>query len=799
MKLKSKLRSSLLVGGVSLISLFFGQTVSANSIETDVQSNSIGYGTIAERIEEQNSVMGSSLDPYKVLGRGKMAQSLGANDTSLPSKDFIDVSSWNGEISVDQYKKMKSYGVRGVVVKFSEGTTYQSPKRGTQVKNAQSAGLTVSAYHYSHFASEAAAKKEANHFANTLDSVGVAKNIVVVNDAEDNSMVAGNVTKNSVAFANTLKARGYSNVIHYSMASWITGVNPKLNPSTLGKANIWVAQYPYKPSKDKLMHTGYAAWQWASDMTFPNVNTAIGGQFDINMDYLGRFTNNKYDSISKETKTSFKAKIKEIEISDKHGLWDGLYNTREGIRYLGKGSKFAGKTVTIETVATTNRSTYWKFKVAGQVYWLDVAAFTPALNTITKSESVNYKIVIKSKNESSKQGIWTAPYNTTVSNKNLGNGGSYAGQNVRVSRIVTLNTGITYYEFKVNGKVIGWLDKKAFYEPTIEEVVTSYRAKINNDAKKQGIWSSPYNTQPGIKGYGKGSQYVGRTVSITRKVKTTRSTYLETTLNGKKVWMDQKAFTPILYTIDKSEKVAYQVVLRPKNESSKQGLWTAPWNTTIDGRYLGNGGAYAGKTVQISRIVTLNTGTVYYEFVVNGKVIGWLDKKAFYEPKVSETNVKYDVEVVAAAKNQGVWSAPYNTEANIKSYGKGQQYIGKRGTVDKIVKTTRSTYWRVTIQGEVFWLDSISFKQVTKKSMTSKSIEETITNTSDSSEISSEYRSETNFSTSLEESTEQSTDSQETSIDSSSEETIEETTASTSDTFVEASSEVEKLDELSLD
>ncbi|QQV79678.1 hypothetical protein JG559_00525 [Enterococcus faecalis] len=46
-----------------------------------------------------------------------------------PKKTFIDVSSWNGSLSVANYQTMKSYGIGGVVVKMTEATTYQKSRK----------------------------------------------------------------------------------------------------------------------------------------------------------------------------------------------------------------------------------------------------------------------------------------------------------------------------------------------------------------------------------------------------------------------------------------------------------------------------------------------------------------------------------------------------------------------------------------------------------------------------------------------------------------------------------------------
>lgn len=77
-----------------------------------------------------------------------------ANDPNLPGKNFIDVSSWNGDISVAEYQKIKSYGVTGVSVKLTEGTWYVNPYvKWVKLEMPKSRGLKVSAYHYSMYVS----------------------------------------------------------------------------------------------------------------------------------------------------------------------------------------------------------------------------------------------------------------------------------------------------------------------------------------------------------------------------------------------------------------------------------------------------------------------------------------------------------------------------------------------------------------------------------------------------------------------------------------------------------------------
>ena len=49
----------------------------------------------------------------------------------------MDVSSHNGDISVEDYRVLANKGVGGVVVKLTENTWYNNPNAASQIRNAQ--------------------------------------------------------------------------------------------------------------------------------------------------------------------------------------------------------------------------------------------------------------------------------------------------------------------------------------------------------------------------------------------------------------------------------------------------------------------------------------------------------------------------------------------------------------------------------------------------------------------------------------------------------------------------------------
>lgn len=263
-------------------------TTSESSLEDS--ATTVESSTQAEEIEEEVDYgFGipngrSDLEASPVAFSSRANNIFSITDKNLPKSNFIDVSSHNGNISVAEYRKMKSYGVTGVVVKVSEATSYTNPYAKDQIKNAQEAGLKVSAYHYSWFTTEQAAREEARYFASFVAKLGLPKSTVMINDIEEPKIMGNkNHTKNSKAFAQELNNQGYKDVKHYVGLHWIR--DNRIDTQALGDKNIWVAAYPYTPSVQQ--HTQYGAWQWTDSMTFPGVS----GKFDMSSDYAGFYSN----------------------------------------------------------------------------------------------------------------------------------------------------------------------------------------------------------------------------------------------------------------------------------------------------------------------------------------------------------------------------------------------------------------------------------------------------------------------------------------------------------------------------
>lgn len=264
--------------------------VASTSVTSSVvSSESATASTSATSSETSNSAVAT---PAKLT-----------NSTDVPSptlkvqpKTFIDVSSHNGDISVDDYRALARQGVGGVVVKLTEDTWYNNPKAPSQVRNAQIAGLQVSTYHFSRYTTEEEARAEARFYIQAAQKLNLPKSTVMVNDFEDSKMLP-NINRNTQAWVNEMRKHGYNNLMLYTSASWLDenniGYRGPVSTSQFGIENFWVAQYPSTTltatsAKNMRYNAKTGAWQFSA-----TANLLPGKHvFDHSVDYTGRFTAN---------------------------------------------------------------------------------------------------------------------------------------------------------------------------------------------------------------------------------------------------------------------------------------------------------------------------------------------------------------------------------------------------------------------------------------------------------------------------------------------------------------------------
>lgn len=270
----------------------------ANSTTIVTSTSAVTSNASSESVTASAHSTASEAPNNAVATPAKLTNSSDVSSINLrvQPKTFIDVSSHNGDISVEDYRALARQGVGGVVVKLTEDTWYNNPKAPSQVRNAQIAGLQVSTYHFSRYTTEEEARAEARFYIEAAQRLNLPKSTVMVNDFEDSNMLP-NINRNTQAWVNEMRKYGYNNLMFYTSASWLDennlGYRGPVSTSQFGLENFWVAQYPSTTltatSAKNMRYNGKTgAWQFSA-----TANLLSGKHvFDQSVDYTGRFTAN---------------------------------------------------------------------------------------------------------------------------------------------------------------------------------------------------------------------------------------------------------------------------------------------------------------------------------------------------------------------------------------------------------------------------------------------------------------------------------------------------------------------------
>lgn len=174
----------------------------------------------ASTIAKQANTISTLSDNYTSLSN-TVQSIIDNNDVWVSGNKFIDTSSNNGSMSVSDFTTLYNSGVKGIIVKATEGTSYVNSLAASHLANANSAGIkAVGAYHFLKGTSTGTAQGQA--FLSEIQKLGLAKNAIVACDIEDSSLSSDLGTLNSMIsdFYAVLTAAGYTNTCDYASASW---------------------------------------------------------------------------------------------------------------------------------------------------------------------------------------------------------------------------------------------------------------------------------------------------------------------------------------------------------------------------------------------------------------------------------------------------------------------------------------------------------------------------------------------------------------------------------------------------
>ena len=188
-----------------------------------------------EDLTKQNQQLSDSYsklsDSYTRLSeRVKQLESNGGNTgTWTAGGKFIDLSSNNGSQNQAWYDNLYQSGVKGLMIKLTEGSAAGSAYLNPLFDEQKSRGIAakmkfIGAYHYFLAVSVSDAQAEAQWFLSKLKAKGVPTSAVVSCDVEDGSLTKDKaaLTAEVDAFYKVLTDAGYTNTCDYSSASWFS-------------------------------------------------------------------------------------------------------------------------------------------------------------------------------------------------------------------------------------------------------------------------------------------------------------------------------------------------------------------------------------------------------------------------------------------------------------------------------------------------------------------------------------------------------------------------------------------------
>lgn len=255
--------------------------------------------------------------------------------TSTLPKKCIDVSYWQGKISVENWKKIKKtcgYAIcRASYTSQSKFALSKDSTFSTNFKNAKAAGLKVGAYHYSQAITIDEAKKEAKYLCDILKDYKV--DFYVVCDFEYGGRLSSKIGKKASdianAFCDVVKAHGYSPCIYANTSTLNSNLT---NP----KYPVWIAQYnsscTYKGSK--------VMWQYTSTGKVDGISAKNTNNGSANVDLSIVYNEPaikpvpKTTTTSKKTTTSTPAKTTVSTVVKKKITYSGTFPTLNNNRKI---------------------------------------------------------------------------------------------------------------------------------------------------------------------------------------------------------------------------------------------------------------------------------------------------------------------------------------------------------------------------------------------------------------------------------------------------------------------------------
>lgn len=198
-----------------------------------------------------------------------------------PPYRYIDVSRYQGKITLDGWLKVKAAGYKGVMLRacgnsanYNPSKAYIDPTFETNYANAKAAGLNIGVYYFTKAMSEAEAEKELAALRQALRGKELTMPVAVDMEDETLAVLKPNDLTNLAAYhLEQIEKMGFFAQL-YTYTSY---ANVHLDMERLaGRWDIWLADYTGKTPKVQFK---YSAHQHSSEGRVPGIT----GNVDLNV------------------------------------------------------------------------------------------------------------------------------------------------------------------------------------------------------------------------------------------------------------------------------------------------------------------------------------------------------------------------------------------------------------------------------------------------------------------------------------------------------------------------------------
>ena len=204
------------------------------------------------------------------------------NDTNYTIRKGVDVSKWQNQVDWNKVKAdgydfaFLRLGYRG----YEEGKLHVDNTFEQNITDAHAAGMDIGVYFFSQAISEEEAIEEANFVIQNLENYELELPVVYDPEFVDNENARTNglgkeqITKNTIAFCETIKSAGYTPMVYANMY-WQANL---MDMSAIDDYLFWTADYTDYPQTPY----AFSFWQY----TDKGKVDGIRGNADLNIQFL---------------------------------------------------------------------------------------------------------------------------------------------------------------------------------------------------------------------------------------------------------------------------------------------------------------------------------------------------------------------------------------------------------------------------------------------------------------------------------------------------------------------------------